>query len=533
MPILAVRAAAALTAACMLSGLLLASPPRAVHASLIPFIEVNGRLLADELARIENNRLLIGLRSAAEALGATVDWDDEERRITMVRGPREAVLWIDSRVARVDGQTHLLDAPPRIVSNRTIVPYRFVGEGLGALVGWDEANRTAWLWSSVASHTVAQGDSLFNIARRFGMTVEQVRRLNELKSDILMPGQVILVAAGGGGATLPDDGGVLNDPRTILPFRTVSGYTVVTSWTDTRSLESVRANGASLTDIATVSHRLRADGTLTGSPQQRTLEAAREHNLRTWLVVQNLDESGRFSRQIADSFLRSQTARRRLATEALKVLEANQFVGLELDLEDLSPNSRPFFSLLVKELKEALAPRGYLLSAAIPAKTADQANNSWSGAFDYREIGKHADQVLLMTYDEHWFGGPAGPIASLPWIEKVLAYSSTVIPPDKTLLGIAGYAYDWREGGTGPAMIRTAREAERMAAQHGTGWDEATSSPFVRYRDSNGVRRILWYENERSMRLKYQLAKRYGLQGIGIWRLGIEDEAFWNSLKPE
>ncbi len=53
----------------------------------------------------------------------------------------EIILTIDDPVALVNGQEHILDAAPFIVSGRTFVPLRFVGENLGAEVEWDEIKR--------------------------------------------------------------------------------------------------------------------------------------------------------------------------------------------------------------------------------------------------------------------------------------------------------------------------------------------------------------------------------------------------------
>lgn len=504
---------ARIAAASLCCTVLAATVPTSLHAATSPKVEVNGRILYDNLTRIENGRVLIGLRSAAEALGATVDWSEADRRITITRGDNQTTLWVDLPTARVNGTLRILDVPPRIVQGRTIIPYRFVGESLGAHIGWDDATRTAWLWSSLTSYQVQSGDSLWAIARSYGLTVEQLRRANGLHSDALTPGQVLLVP----------------EASQISTFATVSGYTVIGSWGDTLSLQSVQANGGVLTDIATVSHRLRADGTMSGSAQTAILAAAHQQGLRPWLVVQNLDTNGNFSRTIADTFLRNAGARQRFVTNVISVLKDGGFVGLEVDLEDITPSNRPYLSLLMKELKAALSKSGFLLGIAVPAKTSDSPTNAWNGAFDYEVIGAYADRVTLMTYDEHWFGGPSGPIASLPWIDRVLKYSTSVIAAEKLLLGVPAYAYDWPAYG-GTASVRSAREATNMAYTRGSGWDDHAASPYITYTDSNGTARILWFEDGRSLAAKFELAAAYGLQGINIWRLGLEDGALWYSL---
>ncbi|RZK60134.1 MAG: LysM peptidoglycan-binding domain-containing protein [Hymenobacter sp.] len=46
------------------------------------------------------------------------------------------------------------------------------------------------------THTVQPGDTLFNISRRFGVSMQELRRLNHLKSDDVKLGQKLLVQAG-------------------------------------------------------------------------------------------------------------------------------------------------------------------------------------------------------------------------------------------------------------------------------------------------------------------------------------------------
>lgn len=54
-----------------------------------------------------------------------------------------------------------------------------------------------------ATHTVAAGESLYVIARRYGMTVGELKALNELTGDLIHPGQVLLLDGPAG----PEEGG--------------------------------------------------------------------------------------------------------------------------------------------------------------------------------------------------------------------------------------------------------------------------------------------------------------------------------------
>lgn len=97
---------------------------------------------------LRNNRTMLPLRAVAEALGATVGWDPDRYDVTVVRGNRRLFLKIENDRALVDGREVLLDAPPFIANDRTLVPVRFLAESLGLRVRWDEATRTVLLFSS-------------------------------------------------------------------------------------------------------------------------------------------------------------------------------------------------------------------------------------------------------------------------------------------------------------------------------------------------------------------------------------------------
>ena len=100
---------------------------------------VNGKsIVMDVPPVLENGRTLGPLRPIFEALGARVLWNDRTQTVTASKGNTEVALTIGKKEAAVNGKTVLLDAPARLVNDRTLVPVRFVSESLGAQVTWDE-----------------------------------------------------------------------------------------------------------------------------------------------------------------------------------------------------------------------------------------------------------------------------------------------------------------------------------------------------------------------------------------------------------
>ncbi|OPZ72095.1 MAG: hypothetical protein BWY80_01200 [Firmicutes bacterium ADurb.Bin456] len=105
---------------------------------------VNNVVVQSELPPyINGGRTMVPLRVVAENLGARVEWDAAEKRIDLIRNVDKIQLWIDKQTARVKGETLLLVVPPEIKGERTFVPLRFAAEALGATVTWDDLTQTA------------------------------------------------------------------------------------------------------------------------------------------------------------------------------------------------------------------------------------------------------------------------------------------------------------------------------------------------------------------------------------------------------
>ena len=109
---------------------------------------INGiSMMMDVAPVILESRTLGPVRYIAEALGADVAWDPVERKVTLTRGSTIIELWIGRNTARVNGAYVLIDLqnpevkPVILPPGRTMLPFRFIAEQLGAGVGWDPVKR--------------------------------------------------------------------------------------------------------------------------------------------------------------------------------------------------------------------------------------------------------------------------------------------------------------------------------------------------------------------------------------------------------
>jgi len=83
------------------------------------------------------NRTMVPVRAPMEVMGCTVDWNDKTRQATISKEGKTAVFTIGKNTYTVNGQTKTMDTKAVITNNRTAFPIRFAAEAMGATVDWD------------------------------------------------------------------------------------------------------------------------------------------------------------------------------------------------------------------------------------------------------------------------------------------------------------------------------------------------------------------------------------------------------------
>jgi len=100
-------------------------------------------VILDQPPVIENGRTLVPFRFLGEAIGAKIGWDPVKKTVSYVRGNMDIILTIGSTTAFVNEKATKLDVAPKILpTGRTVVPVRFISETIGAKVDWNSSTRT-------------------------------------------------------------------------------------------------------------------------------------------------------------------------------------------------------------------------------------------------------------------------------------------------------------------------------------------------------------------------------------------------------
>ena len=278
---------------------------------------------------------------------------------------------------------------------------------------------------------------------------------------------------------------------------------------------------AHVTHLAPSGLYLDADGGLHAVGDAKTIvRLAHASDVKVLLMVQNYRD-GAF--QGADlEVLASAAGRQELADDIFQVVVDAGADGVDLDLEQLSPTLTGAFVSFATELSAHLNAAGRKMVVDVPVD---------HRAYDVARLQAVSDWLLLMAYDQHNLPGKPGPVAAYPWVQAAIQQLKREVAPNKVLLGIAGYGYDWGPSSVEPLSFGQA--LQRAGSASTIHWDVAAREPWYTYRATDGTGHTVWFSDGASMQPLIRDGEGNGFAGIGLWRMGLEDEALWQLVTGE
>lgn len=278
-----------------------------------------------------------------------------------------------------------------------------------------------------------------------------------------------------------------------------------------------------ITDIGCFSASVDADGYLTGGHTTPPHLVGTGPNTRYHLVI-----TIPWSTTLAHIYMDQNLPFRQRIIDGI-IERCQPFDGVQIDIESVSSKDKAAYLKFLVAVKKSL-PKEKVFSVAVMARWADHKKKNPSDAFDYAFIGKMADRVIVMAYDEHYRGGGHGPIASLPWCQKVFDYALQTVPQEKLVMGVPLYGRSWQKEKIAAAMRNPEiwtdlriREAQLESSPENGGSYSYTTNVTIN----------VHFESLPSLNAKMDLYASKPIAGVAFWRISQEPRGFWNQLNKQ
>lgn len=313
------------------------------------------------------------------------------------------------------------------------------------------------------------------------------------------------------------------------------------------ALLSLQKNYKAIQILVPQAYQIDDKGLVWGCVTPSIANFAKAHGIKIMPMITNAG----FNKPKTHKFLTNTHAQDQAINAIINICKQNQYYGVQFDFEMVALSHRAALTRFYQKAATALHKNGYKISIAVAPIVAEhfkesaflqRAFESWQGAYDLAFLGKVADFISVMAYNQHVEGTTPGPISTAPWVESVIKNTLRYIPANKFSLGIAQYSDYWYVGRASSRSTAvklktrdvTYPEVEKLIQQNHITlqWDPVAKVHYAIYQ-RNWLNEFLYVEDAASFKALYDLAKKYHLRGISVFTLGWEDPKIWTILSGE
>ena len=227
-------------------------------------------------------------------------------------------------------------------------------------------------------------------------------------------------------------------------------------------------------------------------------------------------------------------SRETVINQIINYIKQYNLDGINIDFEGMYEADKDNFSRLLIEIRPRLNEIGAVLSVDV---TAPDGAPEWSLCYDRYTIGKVADYVMFMAYDQYGVSATkAGTTAGHNWVEanvkKFLGQEE--VKAEKIILGIPFYTRVWKEsnGNVISSVVNIANVNNLIPSNATKTWDEDLQQYYVEYKKGGATYKI-WVEDEKSIEAKLDLVSKYNLGGAAYWEYDRATNSIWNLIESK
>jgi spore germination protein YaaH len=316
----------------------------------------------------------------------------------------------------------------------------------------------------------------------------------------------------------------------ILPVETFAAQNIFYYFENLYGLDSFKKNSRQIDVFAPQVYEVGYDlqvSKLT-SKGKKAIKEAKKKGAEIMPLIVNDD----FSKILMSDILINEPAQEKIIDFMIREAKKQKFIGWQFDFENINHLDRDLYTKFVKKTYEKLKAEKLQFSVAVVVRSSDynrnDKNQDWSSAYDYEELAKYSDFLSLMTYDDP---RSIGPVASLPYVNRVLDYMVTKAPAEKLSLGIPFYCWQWQNGvRAGATTYKLAEKNYRKGSNRERTFDEFLGAEKFQFTKGHADF-VIWCDSVESVKIKNEIIEDRGLAGFSAWALGQEDPATWRYLK--
>lgn len=245
--------------------------------------------------------------------------------------------------------------------------------------------------------------------------------------------------------------------------------------------------------------------------------------IKVLATINNGQKSANYDADIVTNMLNSQSNREKIIEQIISGIK--DLAGVNLDFSNFKASDKNNYTQFIKELAAVLHENNKMLTINVPS----------TKYIDIEQIIKFADYVILQPYFVRTLSSKtSGPISSVKYVEEYVQQIATSgIDVNKLVLELPAYTILWteRQGTVINAEQYNMQTMQEYLTSNNikSKLDNASGQNYINY--TKGITTYkMWLEDEYSMIQKTQIASKYNLAGVSIYKNGMEEKNIYNSI---
>ena len=219
------------------------------------------------------------------------------------------------------------------------------------------------------------------------------------------------------------------------------------------------------------------------------------------------------------NILKSAKRRTQIIDNLFNILKKYHFAGVNIDFEELQETKNENLVAFQRQLYDRLHAGGFLVSQDISPFNED---------YNITELGNVNDLLFLMAYDQHSPEKVPGPIAAQYWVEAAMDEMFRKISPQKVVLCLGAYGYNWTQGHNAKNFTYQEAMAAALTNNVPVHFDNQTYNLDFKYYDSENLEHTVYFTDAITNFNAIRTAYDNNMAGYALWRLGDEDARIWS-----
>ena len=264
-----------------------------------------------------------------------------------------------------------------------------------------------------------------------------------------------------------------------------------------------------------------------GKEGENYINWAHSNGYKVWPMLSSSSSEGI---DIRSKILNSYEIRKKVIDAIVDKCVEYKLDGINIDFEYMYEKDKDAFSRFIIELQPRMSEIGCVTTVDV---TAPDGAETWSLCFDRNVIGNAADYIVFMAYDQNT-GKKVGTTAGYNWVENNLKkfIETEEIESNKIILAIPFYTKLWsdKNGEISSKNVDMKEIEKTIPSDANRTWDDKLKQDYVEF-TQNKENKKMWIEDEKSIKEKISLVKKYNLGGAAEWSKDRETDNIWDVIK--